>query len=268
MRRDRLRTAPIGDNLSYSKYINMVFEEPLILHDFAQKNQFYHWIEHLGSFEKYLTGNNPSYSMNTNFNEVKSLIIDGLTKSSFERQSQEIEKASNEEELNNTIIKQYTEDTNLYLEVNQNLRNCHLFQDETIEESDLSLYHFDLAPWILQLNTAIRHQPHYEKVAYRGTNLKKEQLKLYKEKEMFVWAPFVSASKSKEECFDGNVIFEIFTESTMSLNDKRFPRDISKLSSHPEEKEVIFPIACAYRVHYVKKENGIDVIGVATVDYN
>jgi len=267
MRRCRLRTAPIGDNLSFSKYLNMVFEEPLILHDFAQKNQFYHWVEHLGSFEKYLTGNTPSYSMNNDFRHVKSLIIKGFAKTSFERQCREIEKTKTEEELNNVIIRQYTEDTDLYLEVNRNLRICHLFQNELISENDLNLYHFDLAPWILQLNTAIRHQPYYEEMAYRGTNLNNEQLELYKEDEMFVWAPFVSASKSKDECFDGNVIFEIFSESAMSLNDKRFARDISKLSSHPEEKEVIFPIACAYRVHYVKKENDIHVIGVATVDY-
>ena len=54
----------------------------------------------------------------------------------------------------------------------------------------------------------------------------------------------------------------------MSLNDKRFPRDISKLSDFPDEEEVIYPSACAYRVHYIEKQNNLVIIGIATVDYN
>jgi len=63
-------------------------------------------------------------------------------------------------------------------------------------------------------------------------------------------------------------LFEILTESAMSLNDKRFPRDISKLSDFPDEEEVIYPSACAYRVHYIEKQNNLVIIGIATVDYN
>lgn len=38
MIRDRLIKEPAGKNLSFSKYVDIMFEEPLILHDFAQKS--------------------------------------------------------------------------------------------------------------------------------------------------------------------------------------------------------------------------------------
>jgi hypothetical protein len=266
-KRERLRTSPIGENISFSKYIGMVFEEPLILHHFAQKHQFYHWIEHLNSFERFLTEPVPNYSMKENFDAVKKLIISGLSDAGFTYQAYQLAAACDEDELNNCIIKQYTEETPLYYQVNAELRNCHLLQNEPIT-SDLEKYHNDLAPWILQLNTAIRKRPSFEGKCFRGTRIDEDVLKLYKEKELFVWAPFVSASKCKEQCFGGNVLFEIFTESAMSLNDKRFPRDISGLSAFFEEQEVLLPIACAYRVHYIKEEGGLTIMGIATVDYN
>jgi 3-phenylpropionate/cinnamic acid dioxygenase small subunit len=58
--------------------------------------------------------------------------------------------------------------------------------------------------------------------------------------------------------------YEIFTESAMSLNDKRFARDISALSVIPKEQEVLFRIVCVYRVHYKKVTDGTTIIGKAS----
>ncbi|MBD2751997.1 ADP-ribosyltransferase domain-containing protein [Spirosoma validum] len=246
----------------------MVFEEPLILHHCAQSNEYFHWIEHLNSFESFLSKKPPQYNLRADLQPLKKLISVGLEKIGYTEQAKKIGLCSTEIELNNKIIEQYTDETSLYYDVNKFLRDCHLYQDGNFNTDDTESFDNALAPWILQLNVAIRQKPTFEQKVYRGTNLSQEDIEKYTESELFVWAPFVSASKSKEECFGGNVLFEIFTESAMSLNDKRYPRDISLFSKFKEEEEVLFPVACAYRVHYVKKEDALTTIGVATVDYN
>lgn len=44
---------PVGIPLTYSDYIGMVFEEPIILHSIAQRLNFQHWAEHIYSFLEY-----------------------------------------------------------------------------------------------------------------------------------------------------------------------------------------------------------------------
>ncbi len=58
--RDRLSMQPVGDPLTSSNYIGMVFEEPIVLHSVAQRLNFLHWIEHLDSFFAYV----PNLPMN------------------------------------------------------------------------------------------------------------------------------------------------------------------------------------------------------------
>jgi len=105
-----------------------------------------------------------------------------------------------------------------------------------------------------------------EKV-YRGTNLEEDDIKRYKKGELFIWASFVSTSKSKDQCLGGNVLFEISSrEHFFGVNDKAYPRDISNLSVFPEEAEVLFPISCAYRVESINKLTGYTLIELQTVD--
>ncbi|NGT95623.1 hypothetical protein G6Y98_07405 [Clostridium perfringens] len=268
MSRDRMSKQPVGIPLTYSDYIGMVFEEPIILHSTAQRLNFQHWAEHIYSFFGTLSNEPPQYSCKERLDILIDKIVNGLKIEGFHTQSEEITNVKTQDELNKTIIKQYTEETNLYLRVNEILRGCHNYQNENNSEDDIKKYEEPLAAWILQLNSAIRREPYYEKKSYRGATLSDYEISMYKENEIFIWASFISASKSKEACLGGNVLFEIFTESAMSLNDKRFPRDISKLSEYPNEEEVLYPLACAYRVHYIKHEGDLTVIGVATVDYN
>lgn len=54
----------------------------------------------------------------------------------------------------------------------------------------------------------------------------------------------------------------------MFLNDKRFPRNISRLSEYPYEEEVLYPLACAYGVHYIRREDNLTVIGIDDLYYN
>lgn len=97
----------------------------------------------------------------------------------------------------------------------------------------------------------------------------RSDIDLYKVGDLFIWAPFVSASKSEDQCIGGNALFEITTTTHFfGLNDKAYPRDISSKSVYPDEQEVLFPIACAYRVESVKIEPDATRIGLHTIDYN
>ena len=269
MNRDRMSRQPVGSPLSLSEYTGMVFEEPIILHSTAHRLKFKHWAEHIYSYFGLFSDEEPLYTCEERIDILIDEISKGLKLVGFYIQSEEISNIKTEDELNKVIIRQYTEDSGLYIKVNELLRWCHNYQVEPIlEENIIEKYENPLAPWILQLNSAIRREPYYEKISYRGTNMSEHEISMYKENEIFVWASFISASKSKEVCLGGNVLFEIFTESAMSINDKRFPRDISRLSEFPDEEEVLYPIACAYRVHYIRKEKNLTTIGIATVDYN
>ena len=264
--RSRLTTDEIGLNLTYSKYLNMHIEEPIILHNTLEKYQYPHWVEHINSLPRYVNGDFPSYQIRDRFEELVALIASSLKNSGFLQKSYEIENAKNESDLNTIIIRQYTEESDLYKTANLILRECHLLQDDEAS-MDNNRYSRILAPWILQLNTCIRKLPHYDKNVFRGAKLSKEAISAYKEGDLFIWASFVSTSKIKENCLGGNVLFEIScNEHFLGLNDKGYPRDISLLSVFPEEEELLFPVSCAFRVNYKKKENDYELIKLSCID--
>lgn len=269
MCRDRFKSLPVGKPLTNSDYIGMVFEEPVILHSTAHRLKFMHWANHLSSYFGLYNDEEMCLSVNDRLNDLIYEIYRSLSTEGYIDQAEEILNCNNEDELNRLIIRQYTDESPLYYEINEILRYCHNYQTgPEIGEGNVKKYEAKLAPWILQLNSAIRTQPYYTKVAYRGCDLSDQEIEQYRINEIFVWSSFISASKSIASCLGGNVLFEIFTESVMSINDKRYARDISYYSVYPDEEEVLFPLACAYRVHYIKEENGITKIGIATVDYN
>ena len=242
-------------------------EEPIILHPCLEKHPYFHWVEHIESLPRHINGESPTYNIREKFNELKNLIQRTLISSEFIIQANEIKNCQNEKELNDTIVRQYTEENDLYRFANTKLRDCHLYQNINSEiEDDYDKF---LAPWILQLSSCIKKLPHYREKVYRGTTLNQSEIKLYTKDKLFIWAPFVSASKTKEQCFGGNVLFEIDPKNHFNgLNDKAYPRDISNKSVFPEEEEVLFPIACAYRVEKVRKTPDQTVIELKTVDYD
>lgn len=106
-------------------------------------------------------------------------------------------------------------------------------------------------------------------LAYRGGKFSKEEIKTYNPGDLFIWASFTSASKSKNACLGGNVLFEFRPVSSLSEYGKRAPRDISALSIFPDEEEVLFPICCAFRV--TARENvgaGQTIIKLDVLDHN
>lgn len=118
------------------------------------------------------------------------------------------------------------------------------------------------------MNTAIRRELEYTDTAYRGAALTTDEINMYKVGEIIIWAPFISASKKKTESLDGNVLFQIRTESSISEYGKRYPRSIAHLSVFPNEEEVLYLITCAYRVKSIKKPHNKTIITLATVDHN
>ncbi len=139
------------------------------------------------------------------------------------------------------------------------LRKCH---DNTIHGD------INLVPWILQFNIAIRRQSEYGGECYRGATLDENDIKKYQKGKLFVWAPFISSSKSEETCLGGNVIFKIHPAGAYSMHDKRNGREIFQLSVFPDEEEIIFPMACACRVTEIEKSSFETYISLETVDWN
>jgi hypothetical protein len=264
--RERLRTEEIAECLTYSNYLDMHEEEPVILHSCLERNPFYHWIEHLNSLPRVVNDERPTYHVRENFERLKDLIKTTLRNSNFFDQSYEIENCINEEQLNNRIIRQYTETTGLYRKANKLLRDCHRLQNrKSIMDDSQDKF---LAPWILQLSSCLRTFSHYQGIAYRGTNLKGNEIQKYKKDKLFIWASFVSASKNPAQCFGGNTFFEITsTNHFFGMHDKAYPRDISGMSAVPREEEVLFPIACAFRVIDIQNLPTYIKIRLETIDY-
>lgn len=271
MTRLRFNENPVSELLTFSQYTGIYYEEPLILHYTAQKLPFTHWSDHLNYFWYSVATEEPHNTCENDFDLLKKEVVLGLRNCGFLSQADEVEYCLNEVEINHTIIRQYTDETNLYKFVNSELRLCHYIQNEPEPTKKFIKTHScKLSAWILQLNTAIRRETVYTDTAYRGAMLTLDEIKMYKDNvgEIIIWSPFVSASKKKTECLDGNVLFQIRTESFISAYDKRYPRSISHLSVFPYEDEVLYPIACAYRIKSI--ENVIDktIISLTTVDYN
>lgn len=271
MTRLRFNENPIDELLTFSDYLGIYYEEPLILHYTAKKLAFTHWVDHLNHFWYSVSKESPNNTCEDNFELLKNEIEIGLINCNFSSQADEVKQCENEIELNHCIIKQYTDETNLYNFVNSELRSCHHLQKEPEPSDDFIQKHSSkLSAWILQLNTAIRFEEEFTNTAYRGATLSSDEIKMYKENidEIVIWSPFISASKNMNECLDGNVLFKIRTESAISEYNKRYPRSIAHLSFFPYEEEVIYPIACAYRIKSVENSSNITTISLSTVDHN
>jgi len=220
---------------------------------------FSHWSAHQRSFWGWYS-EEPNYHPEADeVSRLKELVANGLSAAGFHAYAEEISRADDSDKINQTIIRQYTA-SNLYNAVNSALRLAH---------GGVSLENHPLIPWMLQFNCAMRVQPKYDGVSYRGVRLKSAEIELYVPQLMFSWAPFISASKNIATALDtrGNVIFDITPGGSHSLYNKRNPFDISGLSELPDEQEVIFPLGCTYRVLAFRREGHRAHISLQTVDW-
>lgn len=261
--RTRLSESPIGKKLTYSHDISLAECENFILESALEVNSYRQWIAHLVHFKLQLMREPAPYSIGPNINDfisLKDLIQHSLESAGYSLQAFQIKTSTTELDLNNAIIEQYTSSESLYREANLLLRDGHSGRDIGMHS---------LTPWILQLNAAIRNRDEYMEISYRGAKFTREEIQLYNPGDMFIWAPFTSASKSKETCLAGNVLFEFHPTSPLSMYGKRAPRDISAVSMFSEEEEVLFPICSAFRV--TSKENvgaGQTVIRLDVLDHH
>jgi len=260
MNRDRLNKSIVPKLLTFTKDINVYDVENFILETAVNKyNGFPHWVVHLDYVRIILSGHKDIYLAKENFQKIKKIVINGLKNENFEKQAKELHEIDSEIDFNNAIIKQYTDDNELYLNANKLLRNGHSGRDIGNE---------NLTPWILQLNSAIRNCEEKSGTFYRGTIMKKEDIDKYKKNELFVWSSFSSFSKSEKNCLGGNVIFEMTPVSGIAGRDKRAPRDISMFSCFPEEEEVIMPICSVYLIREIKSSSRLTKIKCDILDHN
>ncbi|WP_461639200.1 ADP-ribosyltransferase domain-containing protein [Labilibaculum euxinus] len=259
MKRDRLSKSVVPKLLTFTRDINVYDVENFILESAVKKyDGFSHWLAHLDYVRISLSGYKDIYSAKENFSRVKDIVISGLEKEKFFIQAKALKDIDVETDFNRVIINQYTDDSELYYRANKLLRNGH-------EGKDIGEY--NLAPWILQLNSAIRVCEEKSGKFYRGTEMDTADIEKYKINELFVWSSFSSFSKSENNCLGGNVIFEITPVSGIAERDKRAPRDISMFSCFPEEEEVIMPICSVYRITEVDSSGGVIKIKCDVLDH-
>lgn len=231
----------------------MLYEyEGFILERAIEKYPFGHWASHVVSFWGRFSEEPIYHASEDEFPRLRSAVAAGVSSAGYDDFAREIEATHDEQKLNGTIARQYTEETNFYRDVNYLLRSAH---------SGNEIGEHAFAPWILQFNCALRLMTAYRGPAYRGTTLTEEQISLYHEQDFFVWAPFVSASKSLDACLGGNVLFELRPWGAIDEYEKRDGRDISIFSAFPSEEEVIFPMCCAYRpVDIIHKTSRVEIV--------
>lgn len=240
------------------EYVNPEYEG-FILEPTVDEVPFSHWTDHLRSFWGWYA-QEPDYSISDNdLPKLKRMISDGLKRAGFVRFSEEIDGCGTGNEVCNSVIRQYTEETPLYSTVNSLLRGAHAGQ--VIREHPLS-------PWMLQLNTALRQRPTIDQTVFRGANMPKADIDEYNIGRMFHWASFVSVSRDRDKAIfrDTNVVFEIEPWGAVSMYGKRNSYDIAALSEFPDEEEGIFPFACTFRVHKMEEAQGMTTISLHSVD--
>ena len=260
MLRNRLSKSPVGALLTLTADIGIYDCENFILEGAIERHHFSHWVDHVVPLHAKLTNDYllKAYKSGDEFARLKKVVVENLIIAGFKRQGAELEAASSEDLFNSLMFRQYTEETEIYPAVNQLLRLGHAGRD--VSDSPL-------VPWICQLAAALRTVPEFLSVSYRGTTMRAEDIEKYKVKEIFVWAPFTSASKHINSCLGGNVIFEFVPVSALSERDKRAPRDISKYSVFPSEDEVLLPMCCAYRPIKIEDRSGVRFIRTEILDH-
>jgi phage-related protein (TIGR01555 family) len=92
---------------------------------------------------------------------------------------------------------------------------------------------------VKQLNDALAALPKHTEVTTRGTDFEVDELKKWQPGKIVADHGFMSTTKKSEPSFGGNVSLTIHGKSG---------RDISGLSGHPGEKEVLFPSGTRFKV--------------------
>ena len=258
MLRTRLTTDPVPGLLTGTNSTNLdLHGEDFLLKEAIARYGFEHWRAHMFSFFGWYP--EPNYHVEPDrFSNLRSAIAEGLIDAAYDQQAKEVCASLDEASLNQCLTRQYTAEGPLYVEVNRGLRAAH---------SNAVHTHVGLVPWILQFNSMLRLRPASHELAYRGTNLTSAEIDDYRIDEFFVWASFVSASRSRDACLGGNVLFELRPWGSYSHYEKRDSRDISQWSIFPEEEEIVFPLCCAFRVREKKHlSDGVTVIAAEVVD--
>ncbi|EGQ9697102.1 ADP-ribosyltransferase domain-containing protein [Vibrio parahaemolyticus] len=244
--RDRLSKSAVSElaPLTFSEDLSFWECENFVLETAVTKHKFGYWAAHVLYLQLILAKEENPYSSREEFPKLKCLILDGFEECGFTQQHEEIKLCNTEEELNKTVIQQYTDETPLYSKVNNILREGNLGSD---------VGGHPLVPWILHLNAILRKEEEYLGTVYRGAQLTKSDIDEYVKGEQFVWSSFTSVSQSRENCLDGNVLFIIHPRSSLSTYGKRAARKINQYSYFPEEEEALLPIGCAFRVESNKE---------------
>lgn len=233
--------------------------ETFLLEDAGDTERFSHWSAHLRSFWGWYDAP-PVYTPRPHeFELLRCQIAEGLGRVGFAEFAEEIATCTDVDALNLQILRQYTCESRLYAEINQFLLSVH---------SGAELRSHPFKAWILQLNCAMRLRPLHEDVAWRGVHMSAAAIAAYQPEVMYTWATFVSASRDRRVAEDlrANVLFEIFPWGSHSLYAKRNAYDIASASTHPDEGEVIFPVACTFRVKSVTRTAKRAHVVVETVD--
>jgi len=153
------------------------------------------------------------------------------------------------------LVSVYTEQSQLYLEMNRALRDEHKPQ----------MRHF--ASFIKEFRAVFRmcgtrEQPlkPFHGLAWRSIVVPdaKAELDKYRKEEgrVFSWPGFTSVSLDERQARSfGNITFQIRCDAPEERGDDvYFPADISKFSCFPDEREVVFPPFTKLRVLHVEDE--------------
>lgn len=238
--------------------INHEYED-FILEESVGDVSFPHWTAHLREFWGWYEEEPEYCAAEADVPLIRETISDGLWAAGYRDFARDIAAAESDAAINSTLFAQYTTQSNLYGEVNTLLRTAH---------SGASLRGHSLVPWILQFNCALRLQPIFDGVAYRGADMTNADVDQYQPGLMFEWAGFISASKERETALDfrGSALFDITPWGSYSMYGKRNSFDIARYSVLPGEQEVVFPIACTYRVTNVQKDGRRTLISLQSID--
>lgn len=259
-KRDRLSKSPVGELLTLSVDVSLYDCENFLLEGAIQRYPFPHWLSHLLPLHAKMSNDfkEKGFQALDAFGELTNVLTSSLERAGYVAFARELRTCPDEASLNATIIRQYTEESNLYADVNRLLRRGHAGGDVSTSP---------LVPWICQLAVALRRVPEYLGHSYRGTTMDPRDVREYQVGGIFVWAPFTSASRTPDACFGGNVIFELIPVSALSERDKRAPRDIGAYSVFPDEEEVLLPMCCAFRPRNISQRSGVTWIETEILDH-
>lgn len=261
-KRSRLSATPLPTPLKTLTPLGRYHEyEEFVLGPDIGAVAFAHWTAHLRSFWGWYSVEPDYEAGDGEIPDLRKAIAQGLRVAGFGGFAAELERCGSNESINRALLAQYTSDAGLYEAVNRELRRAH---------DDAQLADHPLTPWVLQLNAALRQRPTHEGPSYRGAEMSLEDIAMYSEGLLFEWATFVSASTDRDvaKAYDANVLFEIVPSGALTMYGKRSPYRIADFSAYPDEQEVVFPIACTYRVLAVERETPTRTkISLESVDF-